>query len=490
MNAPWNDTDPKTQLDDPNTTHETGDPMDSTPQDLAAAPLNSSGDLTRRNFVKSGALAGAGLVFGGLAAENPGLWALTSQDTSGHADELTVAIIGPGSQGRNLLTKCLKIPGVRFVAVCDIWPYHQRYSANILKKYDQEVSVYSDYQEMLEKEANLDAVIISGPDWVHAEQTNACLAAGKHVYCEKEMSNSIDGARSMVETARTTGKLLQIGHQRRSNPRYWHMMKLIEKDKVLGRITNVFGQWNRHGALELGWPKKHTLDEATLAKHGYASMEHFRNWRWYRKYSGGIMADLGSHQVDIFNWVLQCPPSAIIASGGVDYYTGKDREWYDNVISVYEYDTPGGKVRGAYQVLNTTSHGDFYETFMGDEGSMTISEDPRKGHLFREQTAKRREWEDESETVAKLGKDAIELKIGETLTSDGKKDPEGQRLLAESKKPPHQLHLENFFNAIRTGTPLSCPPEVGFETAVSVLKANEAVEAQRRLTFDAKEFKA
>ncbi len=446
-------------------------------------------DVNRRQFVKAGALAGAGLVLGGIG-ENPGVWALTSQDSSGHQDELNVGIIGPGVQGKNLMLKALKVPGIRFVAVSDVWPYHQTYAKNLLGKFDQTVNVYEDYKDMLAKETNLDAVIVASPDWVHAEHTNACLEAGKHVYCEKEMSNSIEGARSMVETARKTGKLLQIGHQRRSNPRYWHMIKLVDKDKVLGRITHVFGQWNRHEALEIGWPKKQVMDDAALKRHGYASMDHFRNWRWYRKYSGGIMADLGSHQIDIFNWILKCPPSALMSSGGIDYYQAKNREWYDNVISVYEYQTEAGKVRGAYQVLNTTSHGDYYETFMGDQGSMTISEDPRKGHLFRERAAKRREWEDESETVAKMGKDAIELKIGETLTADGKKDPEGQRLLAESKKHPHQLHLENFFNAIRTGTPLSCTPEIGFETAVSVLRANESVELERRITFDPKEFKA
>ncbi len=83
---------------------------------------------------------------------------------------------------------------------------------------------------------------------------------------------------------------------------------------------------------------------------------------------------------------------------------------------------------------------------------------------------------------------AIELKIGETLAPDGSPDPEGQRLLAESKKPVHQLHLENFFSAIRTGAPLTCPAEVGFETAVSVLRANEAVEAGRRVEFKPEDF--
>lgn len=437
---------------------------------------------TRREFVQTAAAAG-------LLASFP--YALAQQEAAPaeNEPELAIAIIGPGSQGRNLLNNCLKIPGIRFVAICDIWEYHQDYAKNILKKYDQPVNVYEDYREMLEKEKNLDAVIVATPDWVHAEHTIACLKAGKAVYCEKEMSNTLEGARQMVLAARETGKLLQIGHQRRSNPRYWHAIKLIEKDKVLGRITHCQGQWNRPRLLEQGWPKGKEIAPDKLKQYGYENMDQFRNWRWYRKFSGGPMADLGSHQIDVFNWILKTRPAKVYAEGGLDYYKDQPgRDWYDNVMCIYDYDTPAGIVRAFYQVLNTTSHGGFFEAFMGDEGSMTISEDARKGQFFREQAAKRREWEDESEKIETMDREAITLKIGETLAPDGSKDPEGQRLLEESKKPPHQLHLENFFSAVRHGTPLSCPPEVGYETAVSVLRANESVDAGQRMAFKADEF--
>jgi hypothetical protein len=126
---------------------------------------------------------------------------------------------------------------------------------------------------------------------------------------------------------------------------------------------------------------------------------------------------------------------------------------------------------------------------MGDEGTIVISEDTRKGFLFREPSAKRREWEDEAERVEAMGEQGvIELKIGETLTPEGQKDPEAQRLLDESTKPGWQLHLENFFDAIRGRADLTCPPEVAYETAVAVLKVNDAIAAGERLTFDPAEF--
>lgn len=450
-------------------------------------PAPSSLELTRREFVQAAAATGAGVLM------SMPVWA---QDAVSKEDELAVAVIGPGSQGRYLITKCLKIPGVRFVAVCDIWPYHQEYAANILKKYDQPVNVYEDYREMLAKEKSLDAVIVATPDWMHAEHTIACLEAGKHVYCEKEMSNTIDGARRMTQTARKTGKLLQIGHQRRSNPRYWHALKLIEKDKVLGRITHTYGQWNRAHLFELGWPKGKELAADRLRKYGYDTMDRFRNWRWYKRFSGGAMADLGSHQVDIFNWFLNATPRSVLASGSLDYYRVEDRDWYDNVMAIYEYDLPGDdeqkihRVRGLYQVLNTTSYGGFYETFMGDEGSLVISEDTRKGHLFREEHAKRREWEDEAEKVETMGREAIELKIGETLTPEGQKTPEAEKLIAESQKSPHQLHLQNFFNAIRNGTPLTCPADEAYQVCVSVLRANDSVERGCKVEFKPDAFEA
>lgn len=440
----------------------------------------SQDSLTRREFVSAATAAGLMLT---LPAAS---WA---QDEPKNVDDLNVAIIGPGSQGRLLMTMTLKIPGIRYVAVCDVWSYHQKYAKNILKKYDHLVNVYDDYRELLAKEKDLDAVIVATPDWMHAEHAIACLKAGVHVYCEKEMSNSLEKSREMVLAARETGKLLQIGHQRRSSPRYWHALNMIHKDKILGRLTHTYGQWNRARLLELGWPKKHVMDADTLKRWGYASMDEFRNWRWYRKYSGGPMADLGSHQIDIFNWFLKAQPKAVLASGGLDYYTEQaGRDWYDNVMAIYEYQTEAGPVRSFYEVLNTTSHGGFYEQFMGDEGSLVISDDGKTGFVLREVAAKRREWEDESEKIEQMGRDAIELKIGETLKGEGASEAEREAMVAEASKDTRLLHLENFFSAIRDGTPLNCPAEVAYETAVSVLAANDSVASGCRYEFKPGEF--
>ena len=104
------------------------------------------------------------------------------------------------------------------VALCDIWEFHRGEGQRYLQKLGNEVRAYENYEDLLAKEKDLQAVVIATPDFCHAPMTNTCLKAGLHVYCEKMMSNTIEGARSMVQTMRETGKLLQIGHQRRSNP--------------------------------------------------------------------------------------------------------------------------------------------------------------------------------------------------------------------------------------------------------------------------------
>lgn len=440
--------------------------------------------LSRRNFIKSSASAGLGIALAGTTFAR-------GEEKKKKAKELNVAVIGTGTQGRILIESCLRIPGIRITAVCDIWEYSQRYASRYLKKYGHIVNVYEDYHDLLSKEKNLDTVIVATPDWMHAEHANACMEAGLHVYCEKEMSNSLAKAKTMVQTAGRTGKLLQIGHQRRSNPRYIHAIdRLIKEKKLLGRVSKAYAQWNRAKSDMLGWPKKYTMDQIKLKKYGYASMTHFRNWRWYKKYGGGPIVDLGSHQIDLFSWVFGVNPRSVMASGGIDYY--KNREWYDNVMAIYEFKNDAGTARALYQVQTTTKHGGFYETFMGENGSIVMSEVPQKGNwAMREAHAP--EWDSlvkegllksEAPSIQKIDTKNIFLDVRVTAEAGQWPFP------IELAKPAHQPHLENFFNAIIYGTALNCPAELAYESAVAVLKVNEAVESRRLLRFRTEQFKA
>lgn len=439
--------------------------------------------MNRRSFLRSTAAIGAGLAF------SPRMFA----QGAGGANDVNIALLGAGAQGQVLMQACLKIPGVRFKAVCDIWEaYNQRRVSRLLDRYKHKNNAYVDYKEMLDKEkGNIDAVIVATPDFWHAEHAIACMEAGLDVYCEKEMSNELAKAKQMAEAQKRTGKLLQIGHQRRSNPRYVHCHdKLLKEAKILGRITTINGQWNRGAQEPLQWPKNAVIDEATLGKYGFTSMEQFRNWRWYKGKGGGPIVDLGSHQIDIYSWFLGTTPKGVIASGGTDYYDKSTHEWYDTVMAIYDFETKEGVVRGYYQVLTTNSNQGYYETFMGDEGTLSISESASRGSVYHEQAANV-DWDkwvklgfvnEPKKEEAKEETTAV-LDVRETLAPPAYEIP-----ISMEGKPYHQPHLENFFNAVRGKEKLNCPAEVGYETAVMVLKVNEAVEAQRRLEFKPDEF--
>jgi predicted dehydrogenase len=445
--------------------------------------------ISRRAFLRSSAAAGLGVALAGPVFGR-------SQAPAGPAaakasDGLRVAVIGCGAQGRVLIEAMLRIPSVRIAALCDIWSYSRQYAANYIKKYGQAANVYEDYRDLLAAEKDLDAAIVATPDWVHAEHTNACLRRGLAVYCEKEMANTLDKARSMVLTARETGRLLQIGHQRRSNPRYVHAIdKLIREKGLLGRVTVAYAQWNRAKADLLGWPEKYAIDQASLDKYGYRSMTEFRNWRLYKKYGGGPMVDLGSHQIDLFSWVHGTPPRSVVASGGLDFY--RDWEWYDNVMAIYEFETKQGTARAFYQVQTTTQHGGFYETFMGENGSLVLSEIPERGNwAMREPHAP--EWDSlakagllQSETLPIRRSATKNIYVDVRVTAEAGRWP----LPVELVKPAHQPHLENFFDGVRTGAPLNCPAELAYESCVAVLRANEAVKARRVMEFRPEHFKA
>ncbi len=453
--------------------------------------------LSRRNFIKSTAAAGVGLAIGGKAqagqtADPQAKPAAPAPAKSApKPDDLKIALIGTGEQGRILMESILHIPGIRVAAVCDIWSYSQQYARGYLRKYKQDPAVYEDYRDLLAKEKGLTAAVIATPDWVHAEHANACMDAGLHVYCEKEMSNSLDKARTIVETARRTGRLCQIGHQRRSNPRYLHAInRLIRDKKILGRVNVAYAQWNRSKADMLGWPKSYPISAEKLQAYGYDSMLAFRNWRWFKRYGGGPIVDLGSHQIDLFSWVFGVNPSTVSASGGIDYY--KNREWYDNVMAIYEFQTPGGASRAFYQVQTTTKNGGFYEVFMGDDGALQISEVPPRGNwAMREAHAP--EWDSlvkdglllsEAPVIQKV--DTRNVFVDVRVTAEAGRWP----IPVELAKPAHQPHLENFFDAIRIGSPLTCPADLAYESAVAVLKVNDAVRTRQTVRFTPAMFKA
>ena len=472
--------------------------------------------FNRRDFIKMAGTAAGGLVLssGMLSAQRKG------------GDKVNVAVVGYGAEGEVLMNSLLKLPYLNFVAICDIWQPRCNYaSALVMRTLKQKPARYTiqlggkdpyaklvkagkigevkgeNYKDLIKNHAHeLDAVIIATPDFWHSPMTVDFLNAGVNVYCEKMMSDTLEGAKAMVRAARKSGKLLQIGHQRTSNPRYIYAREvLLRKNNICGNIMACNGQWNRAVSQDLTWPEKATIPTEKLKEYGFKDMNQFRNWRWHKGLGGGAISDLGAHQIDIFGWMLGAHPNRVMASGNRDYYKKPDgtpaHDWDDNVMCIFEFDKTfqGKKAQAFYQVLTTTSSGGgYFESFMGDQGTLKMSENPSITKLFRENNAP--SWDDLVKAGVIGGGDASAA-TAKVADSRETKALVGYGFPAKvegyepdvAKKPIHMYHVENFFNAVMGKGKLNCDAEHAYAAEAAVFKAREAIE-KGPLTFSDSDF--
>ena len=444
--------------------------------------------INRRDFLSRTITGvGAGLVLGApniLRAADPGA-----------SDTIHVALVGFGKQAEVLFNCLRNIPGLHFQAVCDISDYNRKKGVNQVGSIQKTPPKgYSDIDEMLATEKGLDAVVVATPDFWHSPHTVKCLEAGLNVYCEKMMSNTIDGARAMVKAMEKSGKLCQIGHQRRSNPRYRYVLdELINGQKICGQIVNINAQWNRSlgASQDIGGAKiskSIIVPNDVLNRYGFKDMHQFMNWRLYRDLSGGPISDLGAHQIDIFNWFLGAVPKSVFASGGNDYF--KQREHFDNVMAIFDYETiQDGKpcgVRAFYQVLTTTSAGGgFRESFMGTEATIKISEIASSSAIYREDGAP--QWDKLVDRGFLKRKPAPPKPppSADAVQSYESAPPEGFDLPGGFNKPAHQPHLENFFAAVRSkgAVKLNCDARHAFLSEAPIYFVNPSALSHQPIQF-------
>jgi predicted dehydrogenase len=489
--------------------------MNATP--LSSQPSGLSRFMDRRGFLRNSAAVAGGTLLLGTSKS-----AMAQATAAGRT--IKCALVGCGAQGDALRIASKTVTGIQWVAVADIWKYNRTPMARRMaleNKHQVEgtVTEYESIEELLEQEPTVEAVFIATPDFLHAPFSRMALEKGKSVYCEKMMSNTIDGARDMVKAGRENKGIFQIGHQRHSNPRYLNLRdNVIRKNNLLGRVTHCYGQWNRgvSASVPLGVPKNQDIPQEMLSKYGYEDMLQFRNWRFFSKYGAGPLSDLGAHQIDMFNWVYDTTPLSIIATGGVDYYdgsTGEDGqpkakfELPDNVMCLYEYKIPTGTMRAYYQVLTTTGSQGFYEKHMGVKGSAIISEAALYNQVYAEPG---NDWtqfgEGEHPFIAKA-QDKIKNKFWEQNRNWEKPKPPSYTAVSaadvrESKaldqwelnvtlsERPHAPHVRNFIESVQTNNAdhLNCNVVSAFKSCVTVLKAYEAIEKGTKVLFTPEDF--
>lgn len=426
-------------------------------------------DLSRRGFLGDVAAAAAafsaGMAAVGRAAEKAAPKSLRT---------VRFGFIGTGSQGCFDLKQALKNPACECVAICDINPASLVKGAKIAKGARQ----YADYHEMLDKEKDMEAVAIAVPLFAHASITVDALDAGKHVFCEKALAHTIEQCKAVCAKAKATGKFVQVGHQRRYSPLYAHAAALIKKDKVLGQLTTLRAYWHRNRDWARPLPKD--PPKIDFKKWGYGSLDELVNWRLYTQYSGGLMAELAGHQLDVVNWMLGMTPIRVCGIGGLDWYdwAKHGRDVYDNVQCVFEY--PGG-LKLIYSSIATNEYDGYGEAFMGREGTLVL-ERSTNGLLFRERKALQQEWMKKADKTKVGGKSAITLDAGATAQTGMAAKQKGGKAMARKKRSHREDYRDefaSFFNCLRTAKRPFCSETEGMESAVTIIKANEAMRQRK-----------
>lgn len=438
---------------------------------------------TRRDFVKT-----AGAVTAAAAASLP---APAIRKVRAN-DQVLYGVIGTGGRGSYLLRHMRGVDNGRCVAVCDIYEPNLK---NGIEAAGSNPTGYKDYRELLARK-DIEAVVIAVPLYVHFPVTRDGLLAGKHVFCEKSLVFKPEEVHALRALARERPKqVLQTGLQRRYSKFYQTAKAMIDKG-VLGNVTHVRAQWHRNP----GWTMK-------------PNQPRERNWRLFREFSGGLTAELGSHQIDVADWMFGAHPEYVVGVGGLEFI--KDgRDVYDNIQLIYTY--PKGQ-KLIYTSISTNKHlslfggtrTEFGECIMGTEGTIEITVgsdnepaialyyyEPGPPKVTKAEQAKK-EVAVAGATLAATGRGARGFPI--LLEKDQMRGNESflekelkfaRRwlyskgvMIPEEERNPVDIQMESFFDACRTGARPKADVEVGLQDSTAVILSNLAMDEGRRVYF-------
>jgi predicted dehydrogenase len=438
---------------------------------------------TRRDVVKA-----AGVVTAAAAiADLQGAPAILKVHAA--SDQMKYGVIGTGGRGTYLLKHLTKIDNGRCVAICDFDDAKlDKASATI----GTNPTKYKDYRELL-ADKNVEAVVVSVPLFEHYGVTQDAFQAGKHILCEKSLvfkPEEVHALRALA--AKYPKQVLQVGLQRRYSKFYQLAKELVDKG-ALGEVTHIEAMWHRNP----GW-----------VMNGF-------NWRLYREYSGGLAAELASHQVDIADWIFGSSPEFVIGVGGLD--TWKDgRDVFDNIQLIYKY--PKGQ-KLIYSAISTNVHlpflqgtrPEFGELIMGTGGALEITVGDGESTMptamwYREPSKVSAAQKAEGKAPVTAAGASYALGTSQKgmpivlATDQLKVDPNDSFLQREKKfaqrwlyskgvmvddedRNPVETELESFFNDCHTGGHPKADIEVGLRDSTAVMLSNICMMEERRVYF-------
>jgi len=412
---------------------------------------------SRRDFLqKSAIVAGGGILASALG--NPA-FAIFKGGVA-PSDQLNIGAIGINGMGWADTTSALKIPGVNLVAVCDVDKTVMDKRLADLAKTGRDVSKirkYDDYRQLLDQK-DIDAVIIGTPDHWHAMIMMHAVEAGKDVYVEKPVGNSIGECRTMVAAQQKYNKVVQAGQWQRSQQHFRDAVDFVQSGQ-LGNIRTVkvwcYQGWMKPGAV--------VPDTAPPAGVNYAawlgpaktvpfnaSRFHF-NFRWFWDYAGGLMTDWGVHLLDYGLLGMKSPvPKSVSALGGRFAYPDLYEETPDTLTTLYEFDGFNMVWDSAMGIDNGSYNRDHGIAYIGNNGTLILN---RAG------------WEviEERQSGNKVSKPFV------AKSDDGL-----------------DKHWENFVSVVKSRKmdDLHCPIQAGAHVATVAQMGNIAYRSGKKLEWD------
>lgn len=376
------------------------------------------------------------------------------------SDQLNIGAIGINGMGWANVKSSLKIPGVNLVAVCDVDKSVIDKRLGELEKTGTNISKikkYDDYRKLLEQK-DIDAVIIGTPDHWHALMMIHACEAGKDVYCEKPVGNSIGECSRMVAAQQRYNKMVQAGQWQRSQQHFKDAVDYVQSGK-LGNIRTVkvwcYQGWMQPGPVVPNTPPPAGVDYKqwlgpAKTREFNSSRFHF-NFRWFWDYAGGLMTDWGVHLIDYALIGMKADlPKSIVGLGGRFAYPDLYEETPDTLTTLYEFDKFNMVWDSAMGIDNGSYDRDHGIAYIGNNGTLILN---RGG------------WEVIEE---KQSKNKVIMPLQKSMDNGLDK------------------HWENFVTCIksRNNADLNCNIQAGAHVATVAQMGNISYRSRKKLLWD------
>ena len=400
-----------------------------------------------------------------------------SRSVLGANDRVQMGVIGTGTRGTQVHGSFVRHKDVAFIAACDV--AKDRLDTFLTANKNEKMDTYGDYRKVLDRK-DIDAVLITTPDHWHAPIMIAALDAGKDVYCEKPVSNTIEAALKMVDAARSHKQVVQIGLQQRSWDHFQECAKLI-RDGAIGKVTHCVMNYasNYLRPKEQPTAPPSTLDwemyQGPAPRRPYVPSRQ-RTWRSFYDYGGGIITDWGVHLWDVADWYMDVDdkvPATVSTSAQYVRYPEDKEQVPDAVIVSAQY---GNFVASFTNAAMPNPEFEMWGNyFFGERGTLLVN---RLGYMLRPSPPRR------TMPGAPPPPAPIEPKVFKNAAGMSE-DPNSTFASATMN------HARNFLDCVKSRNRTVAPMDVGFHSTLPCLLGVESIKlGGRTVMFDGKAAKA